>query len=66
MLQLLKCYFYIQRDGTVVSLKKPEDVEMLARLILGGMNLVNDDAKMFHIMTMLRKMLSYSPYNMDK
>nr|AAB86647.1 very methionine rich hexamerin precursor [Hyalophora cecropia] len=55
-----------RRDGTMINLKKPEDVEMLARLILGGMNLANDDAKMFHMMTMFRKMLSYNQYNMDK
>ncbi|CAB3254226.1 unnamed protein product [Arctia plantaginis] len=55
-----------RRDGTVISLRKPEDVENLARLLLGGMRLLNDDAKTLHMMNLMRKMLTYNVYNTDK
>nr|AAA29320.1 methionine-rich storage protein 1 [Manduca sexta] len=55
-----------RRDGTVIHLKKAEDAEMLARLILGGVRLVGDDAKVIHLTHLLRKILSYSQYNMNK
>ncbi|CAH0753108.1 unnamed protein product [Diatraea saccharalis] len=54
------------RDGTVLSLKKAEDIEVLARLILGGHGLQNDNAKIIHVSNVLKKMLSYSTYNVDK
>ncbi|XP_075975560.1 basic juvenile hormone-suppressible protein 1-like [Anticarsia gemmatalis] len=52
-----------RRDGTVINLRKPEDIEVLARMVLGGMGLVGDDAKMFHMMHLMRKMLAYNVYN---
>lgn len=55
-----------QRDGTVISLKKPEDIEYLARLVLGGMGLVRDDAKFMHMMHLMKRLLSYNVYNFDK
>lgn len=57
---------FVQRDGTVVSLKKPEDFEYLARMLLGGMGIVNDDAKVIHLVHLFRKLLSYSTYNFNK
>lgn len=50
----------------MITLKKAEDIENLARLVLGGMGLVGDDAKMFHMMHLMRKMLTYNVYNVDK
>lgn len=61
---LTKCF--VQRDGTVISLKKPEDIEYLARLVLGGMGLVRDDAKFMHMMHLMKRLLSYNVYNFDK
>ncbi|KAF9824381.1 hypothetical protein SFRURICE_002043 [Spodoptera frugiperda] len=55
-----------RRDGTVISLKKPEDIEYLARLVLGGMGLVRDDAKFMHMMHLMKRLLSYNVYNFDK
>ncbi|CAK1585075.1 unnamed protein product [Parnassius mnemosyne] len=55
----------LRRDGTVISLKKPEDVEYLCRLILGGMGMQHDDAKVIHVTNLIKKLLSYSVYNVD-
>nr|CAB55604.1 methionine-rich storage protein [Spodoptera litura] len=55
-----------RRDGTVISLKKPEDIEDLARMVLGGMGLVSDDAKFMHMMHLMKRLLSYNVYNFDK
>ncbi|XP_022827798.1 basic juvenile hormone-suppressible protein 1-like [Spodoptera litura] len=55
-----------RRDGTVISLKKPEDIEYLARMVLGGMGLVSDDAKFMHMMHLMKRLLSYNVYNFDK
>uniref|UniRef100_A0A2A4JMW0 Methionine-rich storage protein n=1 Tax=Heliothis virescens TaxID=7102 RepID=A0A2A4JMW0_HELVI len=55
-----------RRDGKVITLKKPEDIENLARLVLGGMGLVGDDAKFMHMMHLMRKMLSYNTHNFNK
>ncbi|NP_001106747.2 sex-specific storage-protein 1 precursor [Bombyx mori] len=55
-----------RRDGTVISLKKSEDIENLARLVLGGLEIVGDDAKVIHLTNLMKKMLSYGQYNMDK
>ncbi|CAH2046689.1 unnamed protein product, partial [Iphiclides podalirius] len=56
----------MRRDGTIINLKKPEDVEYLCRLILGGMGMQNDDAKVIHVSNLIKKVLSYSLYNVDK
>ncbi|XP_026736126.1 basic juvenile hormone-suppressible protein 1 [Trichoplusia ni] len=55
-----------RRDGTIINLKKAEDVEHLARLLLGGMGLVGDDAKFMHMMHLMKRLLSYNVYNFDK
>ncbi|XP_061713967.1 basic juvenile hormone-suppressible protein 1-like [Cydia pomonella] len=55
-----------RRDGTVITLKKAEDYEYLARLLVGGMGMLNDDAKVIHITNLLKKMFTYSLYNVDK
>nr|XP_013189506.1 unnamed protein product [Amyelois transitella] len=54
------------RDGTMLTLKKPEDFETLARLVLGGIGLKHDDAKVMNLVILLRKMLSYGTYNNNK
>ncbi|XP_049872716.1 basic juvenile hormone-suppressible protein 1-like [Pectinophora gossypiella] len=54
------------RDGTVITLKKTEDIELLARLILGGIGFTHDDAKLLNLVTMFKKLLRYSMYNEDK
>ncbi|KAJ2950855.1 hypothetical protein O0L34_g5213 [Tuta absoluta] len=54
------------RDGTLINLKKTEDIEYLCRLILGGIGFTKDDAKMFHLVTMFKKMMTYSLYNSEK
>lgn len=56
----------LQRDGTIINLKKPEDIESLARLLLGGISLIRDDAKVLLVTNLLRKLLSYGTYNRDK
>ncbi|XP_063362935.1 basic juvenile hormone-suppressible protein 1-like [Cydia amplana] len=55
-----------RRDGTVITLKKAEDYEYLARLLVGGMGMLNDDAKVIHVTNLLKKMLTYNLYNVDK
>ncbi|XP_047990431.1 basic juvenile hormone-suppressible protein 1-like [Leguminivora glycinivorella] len=55
-----------RRDGTVITLKKAEDYEYLARMLCGGMGMLHDDAKVIHVTNLLKKMLSYSLYNVDK
>ncbi|XP_034829267.1 basic juvenile hormone-suppressible protein 1-like [Maniola hyperantus] len=55
-----------RRDGTSITLRKSEDFEYLARMLLGGLGIVNDDAKVVHIVHMFRKLLSYGNYNFDK
>lgn len=59
-------YFRLQRDGTVINLKKAEDFENLARMLLGGLGITNDDAKVIHVVHMFRKLLSYGTYNFEK
>nr|AAC35429.1 diapause associated protein 2 [Choristoneura fumiferana] len=54
------------RDGTVITLKKAEDFEYLARLLVGGIGMLHDDAKVVHITNMLKKMFAYNVYNVDK
>ncbi|XP_063826533.1 basic juvenile hormone-suppressible protein 1-like [Ostrinia nubilalis] len=54
------------RDGTTLILKKPEDIETLARLVLGGINMKHDHAKVIHVTNLFKRMLSYSQYNLDK
>ncbi|CAH2085085.1 unnamed protein product [Euphydryas editha] len=54
------------RDGTVINLKKVEDYEQLARMLLGGMGFAKDDAKVMHLMHLFRKIMSYSTYNFEK
>ncbi|CAG4928700.1 unnamed protein product [Colias eurytheme] len=55
-----------RRDGTVISLKKAEDFENLARMLLGGLGIVNDDAKVIHVVHLFRRLLSYGTYNFEK
>nr|ABX55887.1 methionine-rich storage protein [Spodoptera exigua] len=55
-----------RRDGTVISLKKPEDIEYLARMVLGGMGLVSDDAMFMHMMHLMKRLLSYNVCDFDK
>lgn len=55
-----------QRDGTILMLNKAEDIEYLCRLILGGMGFKYDHAKVFHMMNLFKRMLTYSHYNVDK
>ncbi|MBR0637427.1 hypothetical protein HF694_18725, partial [Bacillus safensis] len=45
---------------------KPEDIETLARLVLGGINMKHDHAKVIHVTNLFKRMLSYSRYNLDK
>ncbi|KAG7298914.1 hypothetical protein JYU34_017373 [Plutella xylostella] len=52
------------RDGTVLKIKKPEDIETLCRLILGTLHM-KDDAKVYHLMTLLKKMITYNKYNVN-
>ncbi|CAH0399633.1 unnamed protein product [Chilo suppressalis] len=54
------------RDGTVVTINKEQDIEVLARMLLGGYGLKPDSAKVIHIGNLLKKMLSYGQYNVDK
>nr|AAK71137.1 hexamerin storage protein PinSP2 [Plodia interpunctella] len=54
------------RDGTVLTLRKAEDFETLARLVLGSTGLKNDDAKIANLVTLFRKMLGYGLYNINK
>ncbi|KPJ03733.1 Basic juvenile hormone-suppressible protein 1 [Papilio xuthus] len=56
----------VRRDGTTISLKKTEDVEYLCRLILGGMGLQHDDAKVIHVTNVMKQLLSYNLYNVNK
>ncbi|XP_068617306.1 basic juvenile hormone-suppressible protein 1-like [Battus philenor] len=56
----------IRRDGTTINLRKAEDVEYLCRLILGGMGMQHDDAKVIHVSYLVKKLLTYSVYNVDK
>ncbi|XP_050678623.1 basic juvenile hormone-suppressible protein 1-like [Leptidea sinapis] len=55
-----------RRDGTVINLKKVEDFENLARILLGGMGIVNDDAKVLHIVNVFKRLMAYGNYNFDK
>ncbi|CAH2233649.1 basic juvenile hormone-suppressible protein 1-like [Pararge aegeria] len=55
-----------RRDGTVITLKKAEDFENLARMLLGGLGIMNDDAKVIHVVHLFRKLVSYGNYNFDK
>ncbi|XP_052741115.1 basic juvenile hormone-suppressible protein 1-like [Bicyclus anynana] len=55
-----------RRDGTVINLRKAEDFEHLARMLLGGLGIMNDDAKVIHVVHLFRKLVSYSNYNFDK
>ncbi|CAG9562296.1 unnamed protein product [Danaus chrysippus] len=57
---------YEMRDGTVLNLRKSEDFEILARILLGGVGLKNDDAKVIHIVNLFKRLLSYSNYNFEK
>ncbi|KAL0830261.1 hypothetical protein ABMA28_002467 [Loxostege sticticalis] len=54
------------RDGTTLMLKKPEDIEILARLLLGGIGMKHDHAKVIHVTNLFKRMLTYSHYNLDK
>lgn len=56
----------MKRDGTVITLKKAEDFEYLARLVVGGIDMAHDDAKVLHISNMLKKMFAYNVYNVNK
>ncbi|XP_045769520.1 basic juvenile hormone-suppressible protein 1-like [Maniola jurtina] len=55
-----------RRDGTTITLRKTEDFEYLARMLLGGLGHMNDDAKVFHIVHLFRKLVSYGNYNFNK
>ncbi|XP_026488666.1 basic juvenile hormone-suppressible protein 1-like [Vanessa tameamea] len=55
-----------RRDGTIINLKKTEDFEYLARMLLGGLGIMNDDAKVVHVINLFRKILSYGTYNLEK
>ncbi|CAF4849210.1 unnamed protein product [Pieris macdunnoughi] len=55
-----------KRDGTVIQLKKAEDFENLARMLLGGLGVVDDDAKVIHVVHLFRRLLSYGNYNFEK
>ncbi|XP_072932421.1 basic juvenile hormone-suppressible protein 1-like [Epargyreus clarus] len=55
-----------RRDGTIINLKKAEDIEYLCRLLLGGMGFLNDDAKVIHVMNLYKRLLTYSTYNFNK
>lgn len=57
---------YFQRDGTTLMLKKAEDIEILARLLLGGIGMKHDHAKVIHVTNLFKRMLTYSHYNLDK
>nr|8CAN_A Chain A, basic juvenile hormone-suppressible protein 1 [Galleria mellonella]8CAN_B Chain B, basic juvenile hormone-suppressible protein 1 [Galleria mellonella]8CAN_C Chain C, basic juvenile hormone-suppressible protein 1 [Galleria mellonella]8CAN_D Chain D, basic juvenile hormone-suppressible protein 1 [Galleria mellonella]8CAN_E Chain E, basic juvenile hormone-suppressible protein 1 [Galleria mellonella]8CAN_F Chain F, basic juvenile hormone-suppressible protein 1 [Galleria mellonella] len=54
-------------DGTTVSLKKPDDIENLCRIVLGGFVSKDDHKGKSSIWRNLAKtMLSYGTYNMGK
>lgn len=50
----------------MIQLKKAEDFENLARMLLGGLGIVDDDAKVNNLMHLFRRLLSYGTYNFDK
>ncbi|XP_041979765.1 basic juvenile hormone-suppressible protein 1-like [Aricia agestis] len=55
-----------RRDGTIINLKKTEDFEYLARLLVGGIGIQNDDAKVIHITNMIKNLVTYGTYNLNK
>lgn len=50
----------------MINIKKSEDIEYLARLVLGGIGVTHDDAKMIHLVTLFKKLLTYNLYNTNK
>ncbi|KAL4709732.1 hypothetical protein ACJJTC_005535 [Scirpophaga incertulas] len=54
------------RDGTRVTLQKAEDIEYLARMVLGGYGFKHDDAKVIHVSNVFKRVFSINNNDINK
>ncbi|XP_059045621.1 sex-specific storage-protein 1-like [Achroia grisella] len=63
----IKKGYIVTHDGTSISLKKPDDIENLSRLVLGGyFSKEEQNGRWSKLRTLPEILLSYGTYNMGK